>query len=85
MKNAVFWTIIPSSSSQEILTLCYRAQPLNAVHVRVEAFTAVTMKNAVFWNVTPCDSCENRVSQGLVASIFRVKGIRDLVTASTKP
>jgi hypothetical protein len=27
-------------------------------HVRLEAFTAVTMKNGVFWDVTPCGSCK---------------------------
>jgi hypothetical protein len=30
------------------------------------------LKNGVFWDVTPCDSCKNRVSEKLSASIIRV-------------
>jgi hypothetical protein len=34
------------------------------LHVRVEAFTAVTMKNVVFWDVTPYGCCKNRCFGG---------------------
>jgi hypothetical protein len=27
------------------------------IHIRFEAFTAVTMENAVFWDVVLCRSC----------------------------
>jgi hypothetical protein len=37
-----------------------------------------TEKNAFFWNMTPCGS---HVSEGLLASIIRVKGISELGTA----
>jgi hypothetical protein len=32
----------------------------DALYVRFEVFTAVTMKRGVFWDVTPCGSCKNR-------------------------
>jgi hypothetical protein len=51
-------------------------------HVRLEAFTAVTMKNCVFWDVTPCDSCKNRGFEELGATSIRVTRIGELGTPS---
>jgi hypothetical protein len=41
---------------------------------------AVTMMNGVFWDFTSCDSCNNRVSAYLSASIIRVTRIVELGT-----
>jgi hypothetical protein len=40
-----------------------------------EVFTVVTVKNAVFWDVASCGFVITDVSDGRVASIFRVEEI----------
>jgi hypothetical protein len=40
--------------------MCLVELEANALYVRFEVSTAVTMKNGVFWDVTPCGSCKNR-------------------------
>jgi hypothetical protein len=48
------------------------------VDQKTEEDTGKTMKNAVFWDVTPCGCCNNRVSEGYIASTFRITRIGEL-------
>jgi hypothetical protein len=45
----------------------------NYLLVRFEAFTAVTMTNVVFWHVRCVELRLTDVSEGRIASIFRVE------------
>jgi hypothetical protein len=80
MKNSVFWDI----KTQFVPHRRHITSPLQSLacksYVRYEVFAAMTMKNAMFWGVTKCGSVRTGVSEKRVASIIRVRSVRELGT-----